>query len=98
MRDSGQPLSALAAPLRKCPQVLVNLPVRTKPALETLPGLAELVTGWEQALDGRIRILLRYSGTEPLARVMVEGDDQSTIEKVADQLAAAIRDGIGGEP
>jgi phosphoglucosamine mutase len=75
--------------------VLVNVPVRAKPPLNTLPAVSEVVGRWETKLDGRARILLRYSGTEPLARVMVEGDDQMTIETVGREIAAVIRTEIG---
>ena len=63
----------------------VNHPVR----------VAERVTMMDHLSDGRARILLRYSGTEPLARVMVEGDDQMVIEDAAHDIAAAIRGEIG---
>jgi phosphoglucosamine mutase len=95
LRESGRPLAELAAPVTKYPQVLVNVPVRAKPALNTLPVVGQAVGRWEATLEGRARILLRYSGTEPLARVMVEGDDQMTIDKVAREIAEAVRQEIG---
>jgi phosphoglucosamine mutase len=96
VRESGQPLAALADCVRKSPQILVNVPVRTKPALSELPRMSDAMARWESALDGRVRILVRYSGTEPLARVMVEGDDRQSIETAAAEIAAAIRAEIGG--
>jgi phosphoglucosamine mutase len=95
LRESGRPLGELASRVTKFPQVLVNVPVRAKPPLNTLPAVSEVVGRWETKLDGRARILLRYSGTEPLARVMVEGDDQMTIETVGREIAAVIRTEIG---
>jgi phosphoglucosamine mutase len=95
LRESGRPLGELASRVTKFPQLLVNVPVRAKPALNTLPAVKEVVRRWEAKLDGRARILLRYSGTEPLARVMVEGDDQMTIESVCREIAAVIRGEIG---
>ena len=95
VRETGRPLQALAAVVKKCPQILLNVPVRTKPALAGLRPVEEAVTRWERALDGRARILLRYSGTEPLARIMVEGDDQMAIETAAEDIAAALRAEIG---
>jgi phosphoglucosamine mutase len=95
MVEAGQPLSALAGRVEKCPQVLVNVPVRARPALDGVHGVAETVARWERRLDGHARLLVRYSGTEPLARVMVEGDEQATIEAAAREIAAAIRDEIG---
>jgi phosphoglucosamine mutase len=95
VRERGEPLHALAAVVAKCPQVLVNIPVRTKPALAGLPSVEDAVARWEKKLEGRARILLRYSGTEALARVMVEGDDQAAIDGAAHDIAAAIRGAIG---
>jgi phosphoglucosamine mutase len=95
LRESGRPLAELASRVTKFPQVLVNVPVRAKPPLGELPALSGAVERWERKLDGRARILLRYSGTEPLARVMVEGDDRTTIESAAQEIAATIRSEIG---
>jgi len=95
VREAGQPLSALAAQVEKCPQVLVNVRVRAKPPLEELRGVAGALARWEGKLDGRARFLVRYSGTESLARVMVEGDDHMTIEAAAREIAAAIHEEVG---
>ena len=95
MRETGRPLSALAACLTKFPQVLVNVPVRKKPPLESIEGLQPRVTALESEMNGAGRILLRYSGTELLARVMVEGQEQAQIEGIAQELAGIIRRAIG---
>ncbi len=95
MRETGASLAELAACLRKFPQVLLNVPVRTKPPIETLAGLGERVARFEQEMDGAGRILVRYSGTEPLARIMIEGADEARIRAMADDLAAIIRAQIG---
>jgi phosphoglucosamine mutase len=95
MRHTNQPLSALAACMTKFPQTLVNVPVKTKPPFETIPGLGSRVAGFEAAMNGSGRILLRYSGTEALARVMVEGEEQRQIEQIATELAGLIREAIG---
>jgi phosphoglucosamine mutase len=95
LRESGRPLAELAGGVAKLPQVLVNVSVRAKPPLRGIPAVGEAVERWEQKLEGRARILLRYSGTEPLARVMVEGDDRMTIETVAEEIAAAVRAELG---
>ena len=95
IRETGQPLSALAACLTKFPQVLVNVPVRRKPPLESIEGLAAREKALQGRLNGAGRILLRYSGTELLARVMVEGQGQAEIEKIAHELAGIIRGAIG---
>jgi phosphoglucosamine mutase len=93
--EAGQPLSALAGRVEKCPQVLVNVRVRARPPLGELPRVAEALARWEGTLDGRARLVVRYSGTESLARVMVEGDEQTSIEAAAREIAAAIQEEIG---
>jgi phosphoglucosamine mutase len=93
--EAREPLSALAGQVEKCPQVLLNVRVRARPPLQDLPRVTETLTRWERALDGRARVLVRYSGTESLARVMVEGDEQTSIEAAAREIAAAIQEEIG---
>jgi phosphoglucosamine mutase len=95
MRETGQPLSELARCLTKFPQVLLNVPVREKPPLDAIPGLAACRTRLETELGTRGRIVLRYSGTEALARVMVEAEDDPTTNRVAGELAGLIRQAIG---
>ena len=95
MRETGKSLSQLAGCLTKFPQVLRNVPVRTKPALEEIPGLQVRLGEIEAELDGKGRVLLRYSGTEPLARIMIEGEDQGQIETLAGELAGIIERAIG---
>lgn len=95
MRETGQPFSALAACMSKFPQILVNVPVREKPALESIPGLADRLAARESELGKTGRILLRYSGTENLARVMVEGEDRSHIETIASELSGIIKKAVG---
>lgn len=95
MIETGKPLSELKKVLRKYPQAQRNLKVREKPALETLGGVQKLLREAEQNLNGRGRILLRYSGTEPKIRLLVEGRDESTINSHADRIATAIQECIG---
>jgi len=95
MRETGQSLSELASCMVKFPQVLVNVPVREKRPFEAIPGLAERVSAFEAQMNGTGRILLRYSGTESLARVMLEGEEQAHIDQVAADVASVIRDAIG---
>jgi phosphoglucosamine mutase len=95
MRETGEDLASLARCLRKFPQVLVNIPVRAKPALDAVPGLAERVRAFERELNGAGRILIRYSGTEPLARIMVEGPESGRVHAMADELAGVVRAQIG---
>jgi len=93
--ETGQPLSSLAAPYQPFPQVLLNVRVSRKPRLEEMPRLAEAVARVETELGEDGRVLLRYSGTEPLARVMVEGPDGPGIQQQARELAELIEAEIG---
>jgi phosphoglucosamine mutase len=95
MRDTGEPLSGLARCMTKFPQVLLNVPVREKPPLAGMPWLGARVAALEAEMDGAGRIVLRYSGTEPLARVMVEGEDAARIRAIAEEIAGMIREAIG---
>lgn len=90
-----RPLSALRGVMTRLPQTLVNVRVRERLPLGEIPGIAAAVAQVEDALGDTGRVLLRYSGTEPKARVMVEGRDQKEIERYAQAIAAAIREAIG---
>jgi phosphoglucosamine mutase len=90
MRETGRSLSELAAPYRPFPQVLVNVPVSRKPNLADVPAVIEYVRRIEQEFGEDGRVLLRYSGTEPLARVMVEGPDAARIHEHARHLAEPV--------
>ena len=93
--ETGEPLASLASCLTKFPQVLINVPVRSKPPIDSIAGVAERRAAYEQEISGRGRVLIRYSGTESLARVMIEGADGARIQAMADDLAGLIRAQIG---
>ncbi|HXJ81308.1 MAG TPA: phosphoglucosamine mutase [Candidatus Methylomirabilis sp.] len=95
MRETGQSLSDLAACMTKFPQILVNVPVSEKRPFDDIPGLRARLAALEAELADSGRIVLRYSGTESLARVMVEGEEQSSVQGIAAELAAMIRAAIG---
>lgn len=95
MHTTGQPLSELKKCLTKYPQAQRNLRVKQKPALETLPAVMKLVSSTEKELEGKGRVLLRYSGTEPKIRLLIEGREPGQIEKQADRIADAIEASIG---
>jgi phosphoglucosamine mutase len=90
-----QPLSELASCFHKYPQVLINVPVSRKPPLEEIPEVQAQVAKAEAVLGEAGRIVLRYSGTENLARVMIEGDDQGVIEREAEAIADVISQQVG---
>ncbi len=85
------PLSELATCMRQYPQVLINVPVPSKPPLEDIPEVQKQVQKTQAMLGDQGRIVLRYSGTENLARVMIEGPDQETIEREAQAIAQVIK-------
>jgi len=95
MKETGESLATLAGCLRKFPQVLVNVPVREKRPIDAIAGLADRVSAFEREMDGAGRVLVRYSGTEALARVMIEGADGERIRSMAEALAAVIRAEVG---
>ena len=95
MKSSGRPLSDLKQCLVRYPQAQRNLPVTRQPPLAELAEVARLVADAEQSLAGRGRVLLRYSGTEPKVRLLLEGPDETEINRHADRIAAALTDAIG---
>jgi phosphoglucosamine mutase len=95
MKRTKQPLSELAKSMSAVPQVLLNVKVTRKPDLESIPDVAKAVREGEQSLNGSGRVLVRYSGTEPLLRIMVEGEKVSVIQGVAERLAGVVRTHLG---
>lgn len=89
------PLDELVADLKVFPQRIVNVRVTSKPPLESLPEVSRLLREAESALGESGRIVLRYSGTEPLARVMVEAEREEDVRRWTDALADALRSAIG---
>ena len=95
MQATGKPLSELKKCLTKYPQAQRNLRVKEKPPLETLPAIGKLLLAAEKELSGKGRVLLRYSGTEPKIRLLIEGQEQARIDRRADEIAEAIEAAIG---
>jgi phosphoglucosamine mutase len=95
LRAGDGPLSALAAGLVEFPQVLVNVRVKAKPDLDGVPAVASLAAAARRDLGEEGRVELRYSGTEPLARIMLEGRDEAVIGRWAKRLAEAVAAHIG---
>ena len=95
MRDHHATPGELASGFERYPQVLVNVRVREKRPFADLPAVQQLAREVERKLGDRGRLLLRYSGTEPLARVMIEGEIESEVKAQANALAAAIRAELG---
>jgi len=94
MAQTGRPLSELRS-MRRVPQVLHNVQVHQRVPLEELPEVSREIAAAEARLKGSGRLLVRYSGTEMLARVMVEGEDPVVIKTMAAEIGAEIRREIG---
>jgi phosphoglucosamine mutase len=95
MRSSGRDLDELTAELEIYPQRLVNVRVKERRPLEDLAVVKEEIRRMESEFGGAGRVLVRFSGTEPLARVMVEGPKLDRVEHFAESIAAAIRSELG---
>jgi phosphoglucosamine mutase len=95
MKRTGKPLSELAQAMTAVPQVLFNVNVSKKPKLDTVPELQRAIAQSEQRLNGSGRVLVRYSGTESLLRVMVEGECDDEIRKVANHLVDVVKTHLG---
>jgi phosphoglucosamine mutase len=90
MMKEGRPLSELAQVMQRTPQVLVNLAVDRKIPLDQLPDVQRIISDVERQLGDDGRVLVRYSGTESKARVMIEGMDEGRIKGWADEIAQAV--------
>jgi phosphoglucosamine mutase len=95
MLNEGQPLSELCAIMTVFPQVLINVAVGTKPAIETVPQIMAEIRSAEAKLGEKGRVLVRYSGTQPLCRVMVEGPAEDETRQICEQIADIIKNNIG---
>jgi phosphoglucosamine mutase len=94
MQEKQRPVSELAGMLELLPQYLVNVPVQRKIPFDQVPQVQKSVQAAEKALKGQGRILLRYSGTETKARVMVEGTDPELVRTLTSDLAQVIQDHV----
>jgi phosphoglucosamine mutase len=95
MVQSHKPISELAKCMEVFPQAQLGLEVRNKPELGSLSGVMRVIRDVEKKLGAQGRVLVRYSGTEPKVRVLVEGPEQKTIDGYADQIATELKKAIG---
>lgn len=95
MAESGKPLSELRKVLRKYPQAQRAVAVKAKPPLDSVPPIQAAITAAERALGPRGRVLVRYSGTEPKLRILLEGREASLLEEHADKIARAAEEALG---
>jgi phosphoglucosamine mutase len=97
LAETGQSLGELVRGLKQFPQIIRNVPVKEKRPLESIPEVARAVARFRRELGDRGRAVVRYSGTEPLARVMVEADDARAVERHAALIAEAIESALGNK-
>jgi phosphoglucosamine mutase len=92
---TGKTIDELTADLKVFPQVIVNVRVREKKPLESIPAVAAAIRAAEEELKDSGRVVIRYSGTEPLARVMIEAESEEAMRHHANTIADAIRIELG---
>jgi phosphoglucosamine mutase len=92
---SGKPMSELASELSVFPQVLKNIRVKEKAPFDEVPALRDAVSAAEKDLGDRGRVLVRYSGTEPLVRIMVEAEEEGLVERQVSRLAEVFQRELG---
>jgi len=95
MVKEGKPLSELASMMDIFPQKLINIDVKSKPDIDKVPKLADAIQQVEKELGDEGRVLVRYSGTQNMCRVMVEGPSDSVTEKYCRRLAEVVKSEIG---
>ena len=95
LRDENKPLSELSQVMAVFPQVLLNVDVQNKPALESVPEIMAAIRSVEARLGERGRVLVRYSGTQPLCRVMVEGPEKDETRRYCRQIADTVKATLG---
>ncbi len=95
MQRTGKPLSELARVMTTLPQVLLNVRVASRQDINIVPEIARTVKDAEQKLAETGRVLIRYSGTEPLLRIMLEGQDEKQITELAQGIADVIERHLG---
>jgi phosphoglucosamine mutase len=96
MQRRGEPLSVLKTLITRVPQLLINVKVSQRKDLSQLVGLQKKVTSAEARLSGKGRLLLRYSGTEPLVRIMAEGEDEKLLHEIVSELKEELTQSLGG--
>jgi phosphoglucosamine mutase len=95
VRLYGQPLSALAKLMKMAPQKIINVDVKNKPPLEQIPEMQAAIKAAEKELGDKGRVLIRYSGTQSMCRVMVEGPTEEMTGRLAQGLAEMVLKCIG---
>lgn len=92
MKKDKKTLSELAKIMKTFPQVLISVKIKRKAPLEEIPELKSIIAEVEKELDGKGRVLVRYSGTQSVCRVMLEGPNKSDTERLASKIAKVVED------
>ena len=95
IQKSGKPLSELSSCMKTFPQKLVNIRIREKKAIDSIPEISRVIKEAEKRLDGNGRVIIRYSGTEPLLRIMVEADEEDKIDSIVGNISEAVNKYLG---
>ena len=95
MQAESRPLSELFQIMDVFPQILINVAVKKKPDIETVPEIFDAIRSVESALGKEGRVLVRYSGTQPLCRVMTEGPTREETQQYCEQIAKIVREKLG---
>jgi phosphoglucosamine mutase len=93
--ETGKPLADLISDLKVFPQTIRNVRVRVKTPFAEIPTVQAAIAAAERELDGNGRVVVRYSGTEALARVMIEAESKEQMDRLAEAIVAAIRAELG---
>jgi len=95
MVRTGKPLADLVSDLKVFPQTIRNVRVREKVPFAQIPAVQAAITAAERELDGNGRVVVRYSGTEALARVMIEAESKEQIDRLAEAIVGSIQSALG---
>ena len=95
LAETRRPLADLVSDLKQFPQIIRNVRVEQKPPLDSIPEVAQAIAEFREECGERGRAVVRYSGTEPLARVMIEAEEAEAVQRYAARIAHAIEDALG---
>jgi phosphoglucosamine mutase len=95
MVRTGMPLAGLVSDLKVFPQVIRNVRVHKKVPFAEIPAIQAAITAAERELEGKGRVVVRYSGTEALARVMIEAESKEQMDRLAESIVGAIQAALG---
>ncbi len=95
MQTASKPLSELIKLMRVFPQVLINVPVKSKPDIESIPEIKDAIESVKNSLDGKGRVFVRYSGTQSKCRIMVEGPSEEKTQQYCQQIADIVQEKLG---